>query len=253
MKKREREVSRGFFSKKVWMYILAIVAFVIVILGIRSFFYREGRIKEVKLFQVKEVKVKPQETRFLKDIERLVRGKSLLFLNLEMIRQHLLHFYPEIKEVKIVKKFPHLLLFEIETRVPFFQVKCGDTFYTVDNQFRIITKEGVASKSLIIVDIGSCPSKLAEGEVIQDQKVRKAGQLIKILKNFNLGKVDIIVAKDLGSLSLICNDTRIVLGSSDFQKKLKLLTLLLKDRFNNTLSSLRYIDLRYDKVFIKKR
>ncbi|MCD6583813.1 MAG: hypothetical protein J7K71_03920, partial [Candidatus Omnitrophica bacterium] len=138
------------------------------------------------------------------------------------------------------------------TRVPFFQVKCGDTFYTVDNQFRIITKEGVASKSLIIVDIGSCSSKLAEGEAIQDQRVRKAGELIKILKHFKF-KANAIIAKDLESLSFICNDTKIVLGSSEFQKKLKLLTLLLKDRFNNTLSSLRYIDLRYDKVFIKKR
>ncbi len=252
MKKRRREISKRFLSKKVWIYILAITVFTGAILWVRSFFYKGERIKEVRPFQVKEVKVKPQENRFLKHIERLVKGKSLLFLNLEMVRQHLLNSYPQIKEVKIVKKFPHLLLFEIETRVPFFQIKCGSTFYTVDNQFRIIAKEDIVSKSLIIVDIGSCPSGSEEGEVIQDQRVRRAGELIKILKNFKF-KANAIIAKDLESLSFICNDTKIILGSSDFQKKLKLLTLLLKDRFNNTLSSLRYIDLRYDKVFIKKR
>ncbi|HEC91985.1 MAG TPA: hypothetical protein ENI51_03165 [Candidatus Atribacteria bacterium] len=132
---------------------------------------------------------------------------------------------------------------------PLFNLKCENRLAVVGEKNKVIA-ENVSYKDLITVDVGRCSYCLKKGSVLQDKKITIANELVKLLKKDNILKVDTIVIKKPEFLHLIYGDTKIILGEKQFQKKLDILNTLIRYKFNNNLDQIKYIDLRYEKVYI---
>ena len=187
-----------------------------------------------------------------KEIIKSVRNKLIFSLDIQSIRIKLLHLYPELKKINIVKKFPSTLEIEIEKRIPFFQIE-SDKYYILDKDFKVIEERRFPEKDLIVVKTGNMEDRLRKGAFISDSRVRNSAQLIEVLSKFDIFLPEVILAKSTKSILFVSHGTKIILGEGDFERKLTVLESLLKNKFNNDLSLLRYVDLRYSKVYIGKK
>lgn len=203
--------------------------------------------------KVREININPFFNKALNEnIEKLTEDKFIISLDIQNIREKILESYPELKDVKIYKKFPYTLEIEIEKRVPFFQIK-SYAYYIVDKDLIIIDAEKKPAEDLIVVEIKNIKGKLRKGTVINDERVRESSRLVEALGDLPDFPAQTILAHDLDNFSFICGRTKIILGKGDLEKKLKIFSFLLKNEFDNDLSSIRYVDLRYSKVYISRR
>ena len=187
-----------------------------------------------------------------KDIFREVKTASLVSFDIQALRKKLIKNHPEVKNLKITKKFPFTLKIDVEERVPFFQLK-NDAYFIVGKDFRVINKQRYPQEGLVVVEVGDSRGGIEKGGYLEDSRVDKAGALIETLSKFDDFSPDVILAHSVDSITFITSDMKVILGDGDFERKLKILDSLMTEKFNNDFSRLLYVDLRYNKVYIGKK
>lgn len=187
-----------------------------------------------------------------KDIMRMVKGVPLFSFDIQSARRKLMDAHLEVKELNIIKKFPATLKIEIQKRTPLFQLK-DKAYFIVGEDFKVIDTQSYPQENLVIVEAGSINRNIKKGITLRDARIIKAGKLIVTLNKFDNFAPEIILAHNEESISFITHDTTIILGDGDFERKLNILNSLLREKFNNDFSRLRYVDLRYSKVYIGKK
>jgi cell division septal protein FtsQ len=188
------------------------------------------------------------------DLKEKIKGKSLLTINLQEIRKSILKDHPEYKDVFILKKFPFTLKIEIVKRTPFAQWKAKE-YFLLDEEGRIIY--GPSNKpffNFIPIEINDYKRSLRKGKKIKDKRLFCAFALIKEIKKrefFNRFPITLVNPTKLSSFYFIMKGIKIILGEGDLTKKIDLLeTLLRREELKGNLARIKYIDLRYDKVYL---
>jgi cell division septal protein FtsQ len=244
MKKRKRVKKIRISYVTLWLFLIIII----ILAGFKSKDYC-SKIASLACFRVTVIETdKDWEER----IKRIVGAQSIFSLDIEKLRKKLKARYPYLGEVRISKRFPSTLRVEIIKRIPFFQIR-SDKYYIIDQDYIVMEEREFPKQGLITVEIKDIGDRLREGTQINDRRVMKAAHLIKLIGNLSQVYPNLILANKLENLSFITNDTKIILGDKDYERKLEVLVRLLEEKFNNDLSELRYIDLRYDRVYSSER
>jgi cell division septal protein FtsQ len=215
--------------------------------------YLSSVISTSKFFTVRSVKTDVEIT---PEIENMMLGKSLFKVNTKGIYNAVTAMYPEYKNVHIIKQFPSQVRIEVNMRKPVAQIK-GDLYYRIDKEGYILDDgQDTRYSKLIPIEIARYNRGLKKGSQISDERLTKALELIKLIKKSTLPDkyiIDLVNPTSLAALYFVVDNTKVILGKGNFDKKLKIFNNLLKEKFNDNLSSVEYVDLRYKKVYVGYR
>lgn len=184
-------------------------------------------------------------------IAERVLGESLLSVNTAGIRRAVLDRYPSLQELTVLKEFPDTIKVTFVLSRPSLQVK-SDRYYILNENLKVIEARPAPLAGLVIVEIDTF-SPEGTGVEVDDVRVRKSAELIGLLENSELFLPTTVIAHRTDTISFFTHGTKVILGAEDFSKKIKILETLMSKNYNNDFSTLRYIDLRYSKVYIGKR
>lgn len=248
-KKKKCSYPRG---KKFYVSLagLIIILFLVVWTGVRI---KSGLNRGPGFFRIKNIELTPFEKASLRrDMEHSLKGNSIFSVDLDKLRNKMLSVYPEFRDVRVYKQFPDTIKVVLEKRRPFFQIKCAE-YYVIDRQFRLMSIKNKVTEDLPVVDGRSLDVDLSPDGTVKEFRFKEAGNLLMALDEFEKFSPKLILAETHDNIAFFIDDTKIIIGSNDFEKKLKVLNSLAEGQLHYDFSSLKYIDLRYSKVYIGKR
>jgi len=250
MARRGRPRKKAPFPKK---YFIAGFFAVIAVLAFFTASPLSLHMPELSLFSITCLDTESKLTEKLeKEIVEQVKDKSLLTLDLSPVREEIMSRHPEIKELRLIKKFPSTLKIEIEEREPLFQLK-ENAYLLLGRDFVVIARSLDPFPGQLVVETVNLTHGVRPGDKIDNENVDAAVDLVRVLSGFADFEPSIILAHDQQSFSFYTHGVNIILGQSDFKRKLDLFSSLLKENFENDLARVRYVDLRYSKVYIGQK
>jgi len=199
-------------------------------------------------------------------IEEMIEGKSLFSLDIAEIASLILEKNPEYKDVSILKRFPSDLIIKVKKRIAYIQIK-GRKFYPLDKE-GVIIADGSTSEfdDLIVAEIGSDWRLFRKGYRISDQALAYVFDLVSNLRKSNmldsLGISSINATQPEALYFMIepkklliregnfNKKIKVIIGKSDFSRKISLLENVVKVKFKDKLNLIQYIDLRYKEVYV---
>jgi len=164
-------------------------------------------LKNSSLFKIKTVVVSDPSMQFIK-ASRLVnlKGKSIFALDLKPLTEKLQAQYPEIAQIKLLKRFPDQIAVATKRRVAFAQVRMRNKDITVDGQ-GVILSMGLSVSPLqdlpLIVGVDSQKAWASPGRQLQGQDIKTALTLIKVFRSNKYLSVYKILKIDVKNLSQI--------------------------------------------------
>jgi cell division septal protein FtsQ len=234
-------------AKSAWKGFFSIALFILLAsLTIGFYTSRSFRVKEIKSNIALQVNLKNA-------IERYALNKQLFSVDIEKIYNYIIKNHPEYKEVYISREFPSCLKIEINLRTPFAQIKA--------KRFYLIAKDGVvisdgspdAFGGFIPIEISNVNIILPRGSLVKDKRLKLAFDLIGKLRNSSFFKkipLSLINVASPEVAYFIIQDTKIIIGANELDKKLNILEQVIKEQLQNNISGAEYIDLRYEKVYL---
>jgi len=225
-----------------------IFSFLLLILTFFLISFLKNKIVNMECFRIKNIDtILP-----LDKLHKRIIGRSIFTVDMGKIYRRISANYPGYKKIQIIKEFPNTLKINAEKRLPFVQLK-SRKYYLLDREFVVLGECSEPYPTLLIIETGDYKGRLERGEMIKNRKLVKAFELVEELeksKFIQRFKINLINVANLESLFLLVGDVKIILGEGDFKNKLLILDSLVKKKFNDNLSSISYIDLRYKKTYV---
>jgi len=195
-----------------------------------------------------------------------MEGKSLFSLDTAVIAEGIMKGHPEYKDILVSKEFPSSIVINVVKRLAVAQIK-SKKFYPVDKE-AVVLSRGAAepSDNLICVEFDGKSRLFTRGYNIRDNRLSYAFNLIEILKkeqllnDFTVGLINSVSLeaayftleqKNYGAAEdLAADNIRIIVGKDDAGQKVKILQGLIEGELKDKMSLVKYIDLRYKKVYV---
>ncbi|MDD2672366.1 MAG: FtsQ-type POTRA domain-containing protein [Syntrophales bacterium] len=205
------------------------------------------------VFQIKKIYVVGCEDLSSEEIKNIIseRTNSNIFLvNLNIVGDYLLNKYPKIAKANIKRKLPNAILAEIEERKPVVALK-NEEFYLID-------KEGVAFEKTSDIPANipevkkEVPFEIELGRPIIEKEV--IDSVLKIAKNLTIpAKEILIVSKNRIDLITADGFTVYFNPEKNLDWQVEQLAILLKEEISAVgRKNIIYIDLRFNKIYVKK-
>ncbi|UCG34820.1 MAG: hypothetical protein JSW17_04820 [Candidatus Omnitrophota bacterium] len=190
------------------------------------------------------------------EVKNVISGESLFDLDTKRVLSLIVGDHPEYKAVHVVKEFPSTVRIEVEKRTAVAQIK-GERYYSIDAQ-GVILDEGTSrvQGGLVPIEIADYNRRLRRGQRIKDDRLQYALELVEALKTERIlaeFSVKVINATALPVLYFIMDRAKIIIGKEDLKKRVYILKNLAQKQFQGDLSSVDYVDLRYNKVYVGHR
>jgi len=212
------------------------------------------------VFQIKEIRVSGDMKVPIEELRNIISEKTekkiaffnlknILLTNLEEVNETILKNFPQIAKVTLEKKFPNVLAAQIEERKPaaFFE-QDGRCFF-IDNE-GVIFKEVIGTESKMLKIKLNSPVALELGNEVIDKE--KIGEILEINSKSAIPLEEILIvsegrfnAKTQEGWEIYFNPQR------DLAWQLEELSILLREKIPpEDRKNLKYIDLRFDKIYI---
>jgi len=239
-KRRFKRRRSEFFKKRIFWNIILILFF------LASFSYL---LFFSPLFKIKKTEVITEDIYLKKEINFLLRnnlGKNIFLANSSLIEKEVMNKYSQLKKASLKKVFPERLVLTIKKRKPVgnFCYSSKQECYLIDEEGFIFKDEYFSSSSLPFIYSNQIPSY---------QEMRKIILINKTLRN-NLKLA-------VESFNFLTDRTTVRLKegwevyfdlSRDVSLSLTKLKLLFEKEIPQTdQKNLKYIDLRFSKVYYK--
>ncbi|MBF0343232.1 MAG: FtsQ-type POTRA domain-containing protein [Nitrospirae bacterium] len=186
------------------------------------------------------------------DILKLLNtnGKSLITTDCTQLAQRLMTS-PWIKTLFIRKEFPNTLFIKIKEKEPVGILDDGKDTYLIDNAGQrlvkmdktLIAKGVVPLTQLPVINVDTTNRKA------YDEALKLTSALSK--NSVTQGKDVLITGKKPEDIAIKINDTLVLLGAGDYEKKIKNY-LQLKDEIASRNIPIEYIDVRFSQRLIVK-
>ena len=237
------KIKSGFTRKHLGIGMLLLVLIAIIIYS-GSLIYRSG------FFRVSKISSNVPLELALKNY---IFNKPLFKLDIGRIYDFISKRHPEYKSIQVLKEFPSSLRINVIQRKPFAQLYLKN-FYILDREGVVIgVSESNNLPQMTVIEIGQSSATLSKGMCITDKRLELSFRLIEVIKArkfLNKFFIKSINTTFPESAYFRANDTRIVIGNSDFERKLYILENLLNEKLSGNIASVEYIDLRYKKAYI---
>lgn len=203
---------------------------------------------ESSYFKIKTVGIDRSLSFMDKRDLNVLRGKSVFTVDLERLQRNLRAEYPQMAQVKIVKRFPNTILVLAKKRSAFAQASVQNRTVLVDDQGVILSLGPSEDKRLPLISGVSHHKKIIPGVSLGGEDTLVALNIIKEFENnevfsaYNLTKID--VDNLLSVAFYLSNNLKIIVDKNDIGRKMDMLALVLSQNQLNT-EQVKYIDLRF--------
>lgn len=222
------------------------------------------------VFQVKDIQVSGTNKSPTQEIKDIIsaNAQNIFLINLEEITNNILARYPQIGQVDIKRKLPDKLLAQIEERKPvavffrpdlksklkFFKGELNNDYFLIDNQGIVFEKTTNQDLNLPLIK-----SKAAIYRFDLGQEIVNKDYLEKILK-INSGINNNVQISEIFLVSENRLNVKTLAGweiyfnpKQDLAWQIEELDIVLKEKIPfEKRGNLEYIDLRFEKVYIKR-
>ena len=201
------------------------------------------------IFKIKRIEVLGAEKIADNEIKDIISGKankSIFLTDLSNIKDYLIKEYPRIAKINIRRKMPDTILAEIQERKP--------VAVLVKNGYFILDKEGVAFER-------SPNNSLDLPEIIKqeyfdvrlgEKTIDRIEDILEITKRIKTKQVIIISEKRLDIRTIDGFDAYFSL-EKDINWQIEQLEIVLQEKIPlSERNDIEYIDLRFDKIYIKR-
>lgn len=237
------KIKSGLTPKRLGIGILLLFLFAVILysgfLVYRSGFFKVNRISS-------NVPIEPA-------LKNYIFNKSLLKLNIGKIHAFLSNKHPEYKNIQILKEFPSSLKINVTKRKPYAALFLKN-FYILDREGVVIdVSESGSLPQMIVIEMGQNNTSLSKGMCVTDKRLELAFKLVeaiktrKFLNKFSIKSINVAFPE---SAYFVANDTHVVIGNGDFERKLYILENILNEKLSGDIASVEYIDLRYKKAYV---
>jgi len=221
------------------------------------------------VFQIKTIEISGTQKSSHEEIKNIIAegiNKNIFLADLKNVSERISQKYPQILEIIIKKKFPNRLLVEIKERkqvVAFCQKRIDSFFiifgqrdnkecFFVDSQGVIFEKAIDLPSDILIIKKNELISYLDLGRKIIEKNL--LDKVLKIKSEFE-NKIEI-------SEVLLFSERKLKISTSEGWKiyfnpqkdmawQMEKLNILLKEKISSR-GDLEYVDLRFEKVYIKR-
>ena len=192
---------------------------------------------------------------FIKDQDlKYLKSQNIFSVDLIEVQERLALKYPQVTQLRIVKRFPSEIVIAAQKRIPFAQAQVAGRVLTIDANGVVISN--TADPELPLLAGIKTDGKVALGLPLQSQNLPVG---LKILKSFsrqdNLNAYK-IAKLDIGNLSeivlLMSNKINIILDRDAADQKIGLISMVLSQP-ELDLKTVKYIDLRFKEPILGKK
>jgi len=214
------------------------------------------KIKEIKVFGNKEVAAGDIRKAVFNSIGRRVvffETKNIFLLDFRKAKKVVLSSFPRISQVEFKRRLFNTLLVEVKER------KTASVFCQGDGNCFLIDKKGVIFKKVEKKDYSGLrirrlnqSGKLSLGEkAVEEEKMAQILDIIKIEDNFKIPLKEILIASDTRLNVKTIEGWEIYFNlEKDLDWQITELKVVLKDIPSKKRKNLKYIDLRFNRVYV---
>ena len=211
----------------------------------------EKQIKNSELFRIKSIKVVDPSMQFIKSSRMInLKGRNIFAVDLNTLAARLQTEYPEIAEIRLLKRFPDQILIATKKRFPFALAQVKGKTVIIDSQGIILSPSAINPAEYPLV-LGVAAEKLLVSPGIQ-LKGEDITTALNIIKTFRMNKylsIYKILRIDVSNLSQIefnlTESLKVIMDQSNVPERIQLLSLMLSPQTKLQLDEVDYIDLRF--------
>ncbi len=185
-----------------------------------------------------------------------LKDKSIFRVDLKNIQRRLASKYPEVTQLKIVKRLPDTILILAKKRLPFAQTYVKNRTLVLDDHGVILSLTGIKDGNLPLILGLRTTQEIDLGLPLNGREIQTALSIIKafrtdpILSAHEIKKID--VANLLKINLYLSKDFRVIMDQERISQKMKILGLILSQN-QSGLSQIKYVDLRFKEPILGKK
>lgn len=184
------------------------------------------------------------------------KGKNLLALDVQKTQQQLQSRYPQIVNLRVVKRFPDQLCIIAKQRLPYALIEVNGQNAVLDDEGVILSSVNSVNYQLPLIDGISYRGKVIAGHPISGRQIKDAYRVIEAFQNeeklssYRILKIDV---RNLSKISFyLTADLQVFVDREDVLPKFELLSYVLAQA-RQELPNIKYIDLRFKEPLVAKK
>lgn len=249
-RKKKKEKSRSYVKI---IFIIIVVAALIggAIYGVIVF------LNNSEYFDVNTIKIDSSLQFIHKADLASMKGKNIFEIDLKEKQRQLEIKYPQVRDLKIVKRFPNQILVVAKKRKPFVQTELKKTVLTLDDSGVVLSTSSKSNKKLPQIIGLNKRSDFTLGKPLGGISVQVALKIIRQIdenqKNFASVYVSDVDVSDLSKIVFhLTNDLEVIIDQDKVEHRIRVLGVILAQ---NTLelNKVKYVDLRFKEPIVGKK
>ncbi|MBF0532273.1 MAG: cell division protein FtsQ/DivIB [Candidatus Omnitrophica bacterium] len=211
--------------------------------GVTRFFTR------APFFRVRSVTLDPAldfiAARDLEDFS----GKNIFDINLEGWQDHLARKYPQVKDLKVSRRFPGQIVISAQKRTPEAQILTRRDILTIDHDGVVLSTQTKADLRWVQIEgLFLAGGQIRLGESIANPEVNYALRIIAAFgaeKKLSGRRIDRIVVKGGSDIELYLHDgIKVIMTGYQIKQKIEVLAVVLQQPNFDPVTT-AYVDVRF--------
>ncbi|MDO8579923.1 MAG: FtsQ-type POTRA domain-containing protein [Candidatus Omnitrophota bacterium] len=208
-------------------------------------------------FTIKAVVIDPSLAFIDKRDLAKLKGQNIFRVDIKGLRKSLSHKYPQIADLRIIKKFPDQILISAQKRYPMAQVKMKTKTLTLDEGGVILSTVSKQDEDLIFISgrvLADQPLSL--GYPVRSQNIQAALRAIKSFQdNHGLAPYHVkqVEVKNLSEINMfLSNNLKVIVDQDKLDHQMTNLSFVL-NQGGLDLAQVQYVDLRFRDPIIGRK
>ncbi len=233
-----------------------VIVIVAVFLGVVFVEQVTSYFKGSEHFFVKEVWISPS-LRFInaRELSKL-KGKSMFAVDLKAIRRQLQSQYPEVDQLRIIRKFPDKIWIVAKRRAPFAFIAANHNRMILDENGVVLSFIGNVNLILPMIEGVRLDRRAILGQPLNKEELDIALDIIKTTQEETHSSPFKISRVDVSNLSRIncdfSNNLRVIMDRDRISQKVRKLGVLFSEGHID-FNEVEYIDLRFREPLLGKK
>lgn len=233
--------------------LVVVLAFVVFLGGNRAVYF----LRHSGYFAIREVLYHPSLKFMASEQTPNFKGRNLFALDLQKTQRQLQMHYPQIMNLRVVKRFPGQLLIIAKQRIPFAQMQIRNQTVILDEDGIILSAGSALDGQLpFVTGIRFFQGRIIPGLQIKSRALDLALKVIEAIKDNDQLSALSVKSVDVGNASQIYftidDNLKIIIDQENIDHKLELLALIFS-KAKAELEGVKYIDLRFKEPILGKK
>ncbi|MCA9405326.1 MAG: cell division protein FtsQ/DivIB [Candidatus Omnitrophica bacterium] len=186
-----------------------------------------------------------------------IKGKNIFTVDLPYFQRKLRYKYPQITDLKVIRRFPNQIDVIAKQRDPVAQTQLNEKILSLDASGVVLAITEKDDKDLpLLKGIELNPRQVSLGMPLRPKEFVSG---LDIIKEFNRNsalsayKIKSLELENPSKINLfLSNDLKVIVDKNDPNKKMTILGIVLKQD-NLNFEEIRYIDLRFKEPILGKK